>query len=435
MSNKPSPHDEDFQITTLGCRLNLYESEKIKTLAKKAGVQNTTLINSCAVTKEAIRQSRQAVRKAKRKNPHHQIILTGCAAKIANDQFLEMKEIDRIVDNHQKMDDNLFASATPHPSRKALLIEKQTRTIEKQTRTRAMLKIQDGCDWHCTFCIIPQGRGKARSLDAQNIVEEARALYHLGHREITLTGVDIASYGVDIDKPASSGESASLSEPASLGELTQYLLSHTPQGLKFKFSSLDPAAIDARLFELLASEERLLPHIHLSAQAGDNMILKRMRRRHNREQMIQLCANLRKRRAIIFGADLIAGFPTESDAMFANSIQLIDDCDILFAHIFPFSPHFKTPAAHMPQIAPATIRERARILRQKAENKLIFFLKSQINSTQKTLAETPNSGRTANNIPVQWRTQVKWRTEFEIGKYYQMKIKAVEGQKLIGEPV
>ena len=392
-------------IHTLGCRLNAYESERMRAAAEAAGKRDLTIINSCAVTREAIRQSRQMIRRASRANPHHRIIATGCAAQIAPGDFLNMPEVDEIIDNGDKLH-HFARPRPPAPARHA-----------QQSRTRAVLKIQDGCDWRCTFCIIPQGRGASRSRAQTDIISEACALYDSGHIEITLTGVDITSYGKE------------LAENIALGDLVEALLAQTPSRLKLRLSSLDPAAIDAKLFALLAQEERMQPHIHLSAQAGDDMILKRMRRRHRRADMVKLCADLRRQRRMTIGADLIAGFPTETEAMFANSKNLLDDCDIAFAHIFPFSAHPKTPAARMPQLAPSLIRARAEILRQTAKRRLEQFLDGEIGSCQNVLAETERSGRT------DFYAQTRFRHVCQSGETLQMRMIAREETQLIAEPV
>ena len=399
------------EIITLGCRLNLYESEMMMRLAQQYGLDDAVIINSCAVTQAAQRQTRQAVRRAKRDHPAKRIFVTGCASDIAPQEFTVIKEVDGLIKNKDKTSAKVFAS----------LAAKSTGTKKnppaKQSRMRAMLKVQDGCDWQCTFCVIPQGRGASRSRLSEDVVREANDLFTAGHCEITLTGVDITSYGND------------LAVKTPLGSLVENILAATPSDLKLRLSSLDPAAIDPLLFSLLASEPRLQPHIHLSMQSGDNMILKRMRRRHCREDVIALCETLRKRREVSLGADLIAGFPTETDQMFEQTRDLMKNCNIIFAHIFPFSPRPNTPAARMPSSDPKIARARAQTLRQDAEAGLKVFLDSQIGNVQSVLAETALTGRTAFYARASWGDQ-----SLEAGRVYRMKIKKRHETTLIAEP-
>ncbi len=394
------------KIITLGCRLNLYESEIMSQLAQRHRLHDVIIINSCAVTQAAQSQTRQKVRRARRQYPTKRILLTGCAPEIAPGDFQSMSEVDAIIKNRDKTSQAVFrALAGGAKSAKESSGENSNVNV-KQARTRALLKVQDGCDWQCTFCVIPQGRGASRSRAADAVIREANDLFAVGHQEITLTGVDITSYGRD------------LSPPIALGNLVEKILRATPTSLKLRLTSLDPAAMDGALLALLATEERLQPHIHLSVQSGDNMILKRMRRRHCREDVIALSENLRKTRALSIGADLIAGFPTETSAMCAQSAALIDQCDIVFAHIFPFSPRPGTAAARMPQNAPQIIRQRAARLRQRAETRLKAFLDGQIGSIQPVLAETSHTGRTPSYAPVRWHGAA-----LQAGGIYSMAVK------------
>ncbi len=399
------------EIITLGCRLNLYESEVMAQLARRHKLGDAVIINSCAVTTAAQRQTRQAIRRAARQHPTKRIFITGCASEIAPREFAAMQEVDHIIKNKDKTSSKVFSALA---GGKISGDDDPTITAQ-QSRTRAMLKVQDGCDWQCTFCVIPQGRGTSRSRPDEHITREARSLFDAGHCEITLTGVDITSYGRD------------LSPKITLGALVEKILAATPSGLKLRLSSLDPAAIDPLLLSLLAAEPRMQPHIHLSLQSGDNLILKRMRRRHCREDVIALCARLRARRMMTFGADVIAGFPTETPAMFEPTRALMKHCDIIFAHIFPFSPRPGTAASRMPLVAPKIARARADLLRQEAAARLTIFLNSQIGSAQCVLAETPYTGRTP------FYTRARWDdAPLEAGRVYQMRIKNRREHMLIG---
>lgn len=388
-----------IETISLGCRLNFYETERMKDLAIKNNFEPSVIINSCAVTKEASRQSRQALRRAKKQYPQHRILLTGCAVKTEKPFW---DEADTIIENENKFSSTIFPKQAGFAS---------------QQRTRGLLKIQTGCDWSCTFCFITKARGAALSRNVEDLIDESNFLFSSGHCEITLTGVDITSYGKD------------LPEGLVLGQLLEKLLAATPNALKFRLSSLDPAAIDPALFSLLASEKRLQPFIHLSAQAGDDLILKRMARRHSRAQLLSFCAGLRNCREVSFGADLIAGFPTETEKMFQNSLELITDCNICFAHIFPFSPRAGTIAAKMPQVEPKTIQARAKKLREAAQNQLNRFLENQIGSQQNLMAETEYKGRSDFNATAIWLEKMAR------GKYHKMKITAHNGTQLIAAPL
>ena len=358
------------EIYTLGCRLNSAESEMLRSQARASHWNNTTIINSCAVTREAIRQTRQTIRRANKNHPHHKILLTGCAATIHPKMFQSMPEIHRVIPNAQKLS---FVNNDSAPL--------------ATTRVRAFLPIQTGCDHHCTFCITRIARGKSQSHPPREIIKNAQSLLKSGARELILTGVDIASYRHGATR---------------LGSLARLLLRALPQLPRLRLSSLDPAAIDSALLALIAEEDRLMPHLHLSIQSGDDLILKRMRRRHGREEIITLAQTLRRLRPdIALTADLIAGFPTETDAMFQNTRGIIKECRLASAHIFPFSPHPETPAAKMPQWPKELIHDRARLLREDASRARLRHLRSLHGKTLPCLMETSWRGKTPSYVSVE----------------------------------
>jgi threonylcarbamoyladenosine tRNA methylthiotransferase MtaB len=370
------------EVITMGCRLNLAESHA---LAEQLGGEgNLVIVNSCAVTNEAVRQTRQAIRQARRRRPDARIIVTGCAAQVEPESFAAMPEIDAVLGNQEKERADLFRYGLNERVRVSDIMAVRETAPHLATafdgKTRAFVEVQNGCDHRCTFCIIPYGRGNGRSVPAGAIVEHIKKLVDGGAQEVVLTGVDLTSYGHDL--PGS----------PNLGLLVERILKHVPALPRLRLSSVDGVEIDARLFELLTGEMRLMPHVHLSLQAGDNLILKRMKRRHNREQAIELVARLKAARPeIAIGADIIAGFPTEDEAMFSNSLDLVDACDIVHGHIFPYSPKSGTPAAKMPQVASALIRSRAKALRQRVDAKRTAWLSAQIGETKSVLVE--KSGR------------------------------------------
>ena len=347
------------QLVTFGCRLNAYESEVIRNHAEAAGLNAAIIINTCAVTSEAERQARQAIRKARRENPDARIIVTGCAAQIAPEKFAAMDEVDAVLGNEEKLKAESYVALRGSNDRHVAVADIMTVTETAPhliagfaERARAFVEIQQGCDHRCTFCIIPFGRGNSRSVPAGAIVEQIRQLVGNGMREVVLTGVDITSYGGDL--PGTGG----------LGHLVKRILTLVPELPRLRLSSLDVVEVDEGLKDLIATEERLMPHLHLSLQAGDDMILKRMKRRHLRDDAIRFCAEMRGRRPdLVFGADLIAGFPTETEAMFRNSLDLIEDCGLTFLHVFPYSARSGTPAAKMPQVPGPIRKERAQRLR------------------------------------------------------------------------
>jgi threonylcarbamoyladenosine tRNA methylthiotransferase MtaB len=349
------------EIINFGCRLNMAEGEAIR--AQMAGEDDLVVINSCAVTSEAERQARQAIRRAARRRPDARIIVTGCAAQTNGAAFAAMPEVSGLLDNRQK---RVF------PDKPA---------VSGADHARAFIEVQNGCDHRCTFCIIPYGRGESRSIPAGAVIEAVQAAVDRGQQEVVLTGVDLTSYGPDL--PGS----------PMLGNLVGRILKHVPALPRLRLSSLDSVEIDPRLEDLIAGEPRIMPHIHLSLQSGDDMILKRMKRRHSRAQAVALVERLKARRPeIAIGADIIAGFPTEDEAMFENSLRLLDDCDIVFGHVFPFSARDGTPAARMPQLDRALVRERAERLRGAAKVRKAQWLSTLIGTRQKVLVEL--DGRT-----------------------------------------
>ncbi|MEM1306326.1 MAG: tRNA (N(6)-L-threonylcarbamoyladenosine(37)-C(2))-methylthiotransferase MtaB [Pseudomonadota bacterium] len=382
---------------TLGCRLNTYESEVMRREAEKAGLNNTLIVNTCAVTGEAVRQARQTIRKLKRENPDHTIIATGCAAQIDPAQFDAMSEVDHVVGNAEKMAPGTY-TALARGAHERVAVNDIMAVRETAghmvggfgTRARAYVQVQNGCDHRCTFCIIPYGRGPSRSVPAGEVIAEVRSLVAHGYAEVVLTGVDATSYGSD------------LPGTPKLGWLVRQILKHVPDLKRLRLSSIDQVEIDDHLLRALADDPRFMPHLHLSMQSGDNMILKRMKRRHLREDAIRFCETARRLRPdVTFGADLIAGFPTETDAMFANTLDAIDACGLTYLHIFPFSPRNGTPAARMPQVDRATIKERSARLRAKGDARLRAFLSAQIGTTAEVLLEAPERGRTAQFAEVQ----------------------------------
>jgi threonylcarbamoyladenosine tRNA methylthiotransferase MtaB len=385
---------DSLEVLTFGCRLNAYESEVIRARAKAAGLADAIVVNTCAVTAEAERQARQTIRKARRERPDAKIIVTGCAAQIDPKQFADMAEVDHVLGNAEKMKAESYAALLNETSAPKLQItdimelrEAASHLIEGFAgkigpRARAFIEVQQGCDHRCTFCIIPYGRGNSRSLPIGDIVNQVRLLVANGYREVVLSGVDITSYGPDLPgRPT-------------LGQMVRRLLANVPELPRLRLSSIDVAEIDEELASLITREPRLMPHLHLSLQAGDDMILKRMKRRHSRAQAIEFCARLREARPdILFGADLIAGFPTETDAMFENSLRLVEECGLTFLHVFPFSARSGTPAARMPQLPMVVRKERAARLRAAGEAALAKSLQQFLGRRVEVLMETETQGR------------------------------------------
>ncbi len=381
------------EIISFGCRLNAYESEVMRGLASGEGAANTIIINSCAVTAEAERQARQAVRRARRERPNARIIVTGCAAQINPKQFADMAEVDLVLGNEAKLQAKSFGSETTERivvNDIMAATETAGHLIEGfDGRARAFVQVQQGCDHRCTFCIIPFGRGNSRSVAPGEIVSQVRLLVEKGFKEIVLTGVDITAYGADL--PGS----------PSLGGMVRRLLKLVPELKRLRLSSLDPVEIDQELWQALAEEPRLMPHLHLSIQAGSDLILKRMKRRHLRSDVIATVERARRIRPdIVFGADLIAGFPTETEADFAETLDLAERCDLTFLHVFPYSIRPGTPAARMPQLTGPVIKARAARLRALGDQLLARFLESRVGLGEAVLIEQPGFGRTEHYAPV-----------------------------------
>jgi threonylcarbamoyladenosine tRNA methylthiotransferase MtaB len=385
-------------VVTFGCRLNAAESEVIRREAAAAGVGeaigvNTVVVNTCAVTGEAVKQARQTVRKLRRENPDARIVVTGCAAQADPQIFAAMPEVDRVLGNEEKLSGAVWAGldAAPKVSVGDIMVVRDA-TLHRidgiEGHTRAFLQVQNGCDHRCTFCVIPFGRGNSRSVPIDDVVAQARLLVGAGRREIVLTGVDITSYAPDSERPG-------------LGLLVKRLLRDVPELERLRLSSIDSVEADDDLLDAIANEPRLMPHLHLSLQHGDDLILKRMKRRHNRADAIAFCERVRRLRPdMAFGADIIAGFPTETEEMFARSLDLIEECGLTHVHVFPFSPRPGTPAARMPQVAHVVIKDRARRLREKGEAALRRHLDGEVGMRRQVLAEAGGLGRTPQFTPV-----------------------------------
>ncbi|WP_447724384.1 tRNA (N(6)-L-threonylcarbamoyladenosine(37)-C(2))-methylthiotransferase MtaB [Sphingomonas koreensis] len=401
------------EVISLGCRLNLAESETIRALL---GSEDVVVVNSCAVTNEAVRQTRQAIRRARRARPGAQVVVTGCAAQIDPESFGKMPEVDRVIGNAEKLTPATWASGEAALVQDIMAVRQTAPHLAASfsAHARAFVEVQNGCDHRCTFCTIPYGRGNSRSVPAGAVVERVQALVAAGHREVVLTGVDLTSYGPD------------LPGAPTLGMLAERILAHSAVE-RLRLSSLDGIEIDDRLFTLLTEEARVMPHVHLSLQAGDDMILKRMKRRHSRAQSVDLAERLRTARPdIAIGADLIAGFPTEDEAMFANTLALIDDCDIVHAHIFPYSPRDGTPAARMPQVAPGVAKARAAALRERAAGRRAAWLDSLVGTNQSILVERPGDRGHAGSFAEVLLPPT------EVGTIANVKIERVQDGKLIG---
>ena len=412
----------NIEILTFGCRLNSYESEVMRDLAKEAGLENAVIINTCSVTNEAERQARQAIRKAKKQNPNSKIFVTGCAAQIKPDSFASMPEVDRIIGNHEKMLKESFLPETERLLVNDIMSVKETAThliAGFEGRARAFIQIQNGCDHRCTFCSIPYGRGNSRSVPIPVIVSQIQKLLEEGYNEIVLTGVDITSYGGDL--PGN----------PQLGQMIRRVLNLVPNLQRLRLSSLDPVEIDPELFDLITKDKRMTPHLHLSLQAGDDMILKRMKRRHLRKDVIDLVDRIRRiRPEIVFGADIIAGFPTETEEMFQNTFNLLEELHIPLLHIFPYSPRPGTPASKMPQVPSPLRKERAQKLRLLAEALLEKELAKHIGQKAQFILEKDLDGKEEHFLPV---TLQEISTEFMPGQLLEVEIISQKNQKLIGK--
>jgi len=413
-------------FATLGCRLNAYETEAMKRLAAEAGVGGAVVVNTCAVTAEAVRKARQEIRRLRRAHPAARLIVTGCAAQTEPETFAAMPEVDQVVGNAEKMAPATWARiAAPD-----LIGETERVRVDDimsvretahhlidgfGTRARAHVQIQNGCDHRCTFCIIPFGRGNSRSVPAGVVVEQIARLADAGHREVVLTGVDLTSWGAD------------LPGAPRLGDLVRRILRLVPALPRLRLSSIDSIEADPALIAALAEEPRLMPHLHLSLQSGDDLILKRMKRRHARADAVAFCAEVRRLRPdAVFGADIIAGFPTETEAMFARSLDLIEDCGIAHLHAFPYSPRRGTPAARMPQVPPAEVRARAERLRAAGEAALARHLAAEVGRVHAVLTEGPRMGRTEGFF------EVALEADAPVGAILPVRITGADGAVLRG---
>lgn len=375
---------------TLGCRLNAHESDVVQAHANAAGLRECVIVNTCAVTSEAVRNARQTIRRLRREEPSAKIIVTGCAAQIDPDMFAAMSEVDHVVGNSEKLNPKTFAALSTHDSPRVVVndIMSVTETAAHLIsgygqRTRAFIQVQNGCDHRCTFCIIPFGRGPSRSVPAGEVVASVRRAVEHGALEVVLTGVDVTAYGSD------------LPGAITLGSLVRTILKHVPDLPRLRLSSLDQTEVDGDLLIALSEEPRLMPHLHLSLQAGDDMVLKRMKRRHSRADAIRFVETARRLRPdVVFGADIIAGFPTETDAMFANTLAIIDECHLTYLHVFPYSARPGTPAARMPQVPGEVIKRRADLLRRKGAVALSAHLAGEVGKDHVVLVEQDGIGRT-----------------------------------------
>lgn len=411
-------------IVTFGCRLNAFEAEVIRREAEGAGLSDTIVINSCAVTNEAVAQARQSIRKLKRERPGARIVVTGCAAQTQSGMFADMAEVDRVVGNDDKMRGDawrqardafdLGASEKVAVSDIMAVKEMAPHLIDGYASglPRVFVQVQNGCDHRCTFCIIPFGRGNSRSVPMGEVVDQVRALVARGHAEIVLTGVDLTSYGAD------------LPGTPKLGKLTKQILRHVPELKRLRISSIDSIEADSDLLDAIADDARLMPHLHLSLQSGDDMILKRMKRRHSRQDAIAFCDQVRRLRPdTVFGADIIAGFPTETDEMFSRSLDLVEECGLTFLHVFPYSPRPGTPAARMPQVAGGAIKQRAKRLRAAGEAALRQRLQAEIGATRDVLIESDAQGRTEHYLPVAIAGE-------RVGSVVPLRIAGSDGERL-----
>lgn len=414
------------RFTTFGCRLNAYETEAMKVLATDAGVQNVEIVNTCAVTAEAVRKAKQEIRRLRRERPEARILVTGCAAQTDPQSFAEMSEVDMVIGNAEKMNPATWAGMAPDFVGQTEPVQVDDIMSVTQTaghlidgfgtRSRAYVQVQNGCDHRCTFCIIPFGRGNSRSVPAGVIVSQIQRLVDKGYNEVVLTGVDLTSWGADL--PAT----------PRLGDLVQRILKLVPDLPRLRISSIDSIEVDPALMDAIAAQPRLMPHLHLSLQHGDNLILKRMKRRHLRDDAIDFVQEVKKLRPdITFGADLIAGFPTETDAHFDNLLALVEDCDLTWLHVFPYSPRPGTPAAKMPQVDGRIIKQRAARLRDIGKAAVDRHLAAQMNTSHAVLMEQPNLGRT------QHFAEVVFSEPQPEGQIIPTMIKGHKKGKLLGE--
>jgi threonylcarbamoyladenosine tRNA methylthiotransferase MtaB len=412
-------------VVTFGCRLNAAESEVIRREAERAGFADTVVVNTCAVTTEAVRQARQAIRALRRERPQTKIIVTGCAAQTEPQTFVGMAEADRVIGNAEKLSPAGWAqtraafdlAGSPKAIVNDIMAVKEAAAHFVDAfagRARAFVQVQNGCDHRCTFCIIPFGRGNSRSVPIGAVVEDARRLVGNGYHELVLTGVDLTSYGAD------------LPGAPKLGTLVKQILKHVPELKRLRLSSIDSVEVDRDLLDSIAGDARLMPHLHLSLQSGDDLILKRMKRRHSRADAIAFCRTVRQLRPDMrFGADLIAGFPTESAAMFQRSLDLVEECALTYLHVFPFSPRPGTPAARMPQIDRSIVKERARRLRERGVLALTRHLEGEVGAQRRVLVESEYTART------EQFTAVKLAAPSELGIILDLRIAGHDGTQLM----
>jgi len=419
-------------VVSFGCRLNAHEAEVMRAEATAAGLSDTVIVNTCAVTAEAVRQARQTVRRLRRERPNVRIVVTGCAAQTEPDSFAAMAEVDRVLGNHDKLDPAAWrtpvmaATAVGRGPGEAKIAVNDIMAVRAtalhlvegfEGRCRAFVQVQNGCDHRCTFCIIPFARGPSRSVPMGEIVAQIRRLTANGYREAVLTGVDLTSYG------------STLPGTPSLGRLVKTILKHVPELERLRLSSIDSIEADPELHDAIAREARLMPHLHLSLQSGDDLILKRMKRRHLRADAIAFCEQIRRLRPdVAFGADLIAGFPTETEAMFNRSLDLIEECGLVHLHVFPFSPRPGTAAARMPPVARALVKERARRLRQKGEDVRRHRLEGEVGNTRRVLAETAAHGHTEHFIDARLERPVV------PGALVEVMVTGHDGSRLLATP-
>ncbi len=408
----------ETRVITMGCRLNAFESEVIRRHARTAGLNDAIVVNTCAVTREAERQARQTIRRTRRDNPGARIIATGCAAQLNPSGFAAMDEVDQVLGNEEKLMLSSFMAGAPAAAVNDIMSVRETARHligGFGGRTRAFLQVQQGCDHRCTFCVIPFARGNNRSLPMGALVNQVRDLVDRGFAEVVLTGVDICSYGGD------------LPGAPTLGRLVRRLLKQAPELRRLRLSSLDPAAVDEDLFGALANEERLMPHLHLSLQAMDDMVLKRMKRRHSRGDAFRVIERARALRPdTVFGADLIAGFPTETDAMFENTLSSVDDLGLTHLHVFPYSERDGTPAARMPAVPGPVRKQRARLIRERGEARLAGFMADQVGARATVLIEKDGAGLTDHYAPL------KLDREMEPGALVAATVTGVEDGVMTG---
>lgn len=407
---------KDTKVINLGCRLNFFESEVIKNILDQENLEKKIVINTCAVTNQAVRKSVNEVKKASKNFPNYQIYVTGCASQVNQKVFSDLKNVHKIVDNKRK---TLPESYTDQEIKEEKDFNFPFLKDFSSSRTRAMLQIQQGCDHRCTFCIIPYGRGDSKSLPFDQINKRAERLVQSGYSEIVMTGVDLTSYGIDLPgKPK-------------LGNILRRLLNFQPKLKRLRLSSIDPAEIDDDLMDLLLKEKRILPHLHLSLQSGDNLILKRMKRRHNREEVIKLCHDLSLVRSdFTFGADIIVGFPTETNQMFKNTLELIETCEFTNVHIFPYSPKDGTPASKMPQIKEEEKKLRVEILRNKCKDILHQKLNKEIGKSSSILFESHKMSYSDGYFKVKTKES---KNSIKPGSIANVKIVSRQGDSLIAE--